>query len=129
MAKADESKSKSAEGAPQQYNPHTAQWEPVEDEARIAEHEAQREGKPAPGDRTEEELKGGLARVFGGAFALRFRSGAWRRACPRAARAGRRRAAAAARLRRGRRGRHTQRSHARCCDRDPRDTRRPGKQG
>ena len=57
MAKADESKSKSAEGAPQQYNPHTAKWEAVEDEARIAEHEAQRDGKPAPGDRTEDELR------------------------------------------------------------------------
>ena len=56
MAKSDESKDTRA-GAPQRYNPHTAQWEPETDPYRIAEHEAQRAGKPAPGDRTEEELR------------------------------------------------------------------------
>lgn len=83
MAKADENKSEAAaqaeqaeqaerqeapestEGAPQRYNPYTAKWEPEEDSFRIAEHEAQRAGKKAPGDRTEAQLR----RLEGGAGA------------------------------------------------------------
>lgn len=42
----------------QRYNPHTAQWEPLTDSNMLAEHQAQAEGKPAPGDRTAEELRG-----------------------------------------------------------------------
>ena len=40
------------------FNPHTATWEAPgpEDAYRVAEHEAQVKGDPAPGDRTEEDM-------------------------------------------------------------------------
>ena len=41
------------------FNPHTATWEAPgpEDAYRVEEHEAQVKGEPAPGDRTEDELR------------------------------------------------------------------------
>lgn len=41
------------------FNPHTGQWETPgpEDAYRVDEHEAQVKGEPAPGDRTEADMK------------------------------------------------------------------------
>lgn len=46
----------SSEGA-KTYNPRTAKWEPLTDPAMKAEHEAQKNGQPAPGDRTLTEIR------------------------------------------------------------------------
>lgn len=45
-----------SEGA-KTYNPHTAKWEPLTDPALKAEHEAQKNGQPAPGDRTLSQIR------------------------------------------------------------------------
>lgn len=41
------------------FNPHTGKYEPAkaDDAFRVEEHQAQIDNKPAPGDRSEEEIR------------------------------------------------------------------------